>query len=244
MMPLGFDVALNSILPDFPIGLILRYDKETIYYSTPSITQTWSDTFYVVQWADIHNTSIRLDYGYNQNDPREFTSYTLFLPSWVYEYYDTELNRTVSRWMYPLWIDTSNWNAGDNITIPSLGEHTHVYQIKRQESIAIGEKSIRCWIARAEFVDTNDWDYTWTLCYDSQYGILVKVNTIRNPGIGDPNYATHEGILSASNIMNHLYETSPEPITYSLTSFLIFGIVFEIIAILGILGMKRTKRIN
>ena len=229
-----------SILPDFPIGLSLVYDKNTVYW--PDTTHSWVDTYDVTRWNATDNSSVIIDNGYLRNDPWEYNTFEVSFPSWDYEYYSDDFNRTVSSWMYPLWIDVSNWVVGENISIPAMSEQSHVYQVQGEEIVGVPDTSIRCWVVKTEFVGANDWDYTYTLRYDVQYGILIKVNTVRNPGSGDMgNYATHEAVLRSSNIMQQLYEPPPDPYELPLRALLILGIAFEVLVILIIVGIRQSK---
>jgi hypothetical protein len=244
ILPVGCNASLVSILPEFPIGLSLEYDRETVYW--PSTTHFWVDTYDVIRWNATDNSCVIIDNGYLRNDPWEYNTFEVWLPSWNYEYFSDEENRTISSWMYPLWIDISNWAVGENISIPAMSENSQVYQVQSEESVEIGVRSIRCWVVRTDFVGANDWDYTYTLRYDIQYGILIKVNTVRNPGFDDiGNYATHEAILSSSNVMNLLYEPQPEPppgpVQFPLTILLVLGIVFEVLVIVFIVGKRQTN---
>jgi len=224
-------------LPEFPIGLSLVYDKETDYWM--SATHTWIDTYDVVRWNATDHSRVIIDNGYLRNDPWEYTSYEISLPSWDYEYYSEEYNQTISGWIYPLWIDVSNWTVDDNVSIPAMSENSQVYQVQGEVGVGVDAGSIKCWVVKTEYIGANDWEYRCTLRYDTQYGILIKVNSVRDPGFEDMgNYATHESILTSSNIMNHLLIPPPpppqEPYQFSIDGLLILGIIVEVIVIVGI----------
>jgi hypothetical protein len=240
IIPVGCNASLVSTLPEFPIGLSLVYDKETLYW--PSTTHTWVDTYNVIRWNATDNTSVIIDNGYLRGYPWENNTMEVSLPSWHYEFFSDEDNFTISSWMDPLWIDVTNWTMGENISIPVISEYSHYYEIQGQESVAIDKGSIRCWVARTEYVGANDWDYSRTLRYDVQYGILIKVNSVRHPPPDDMgNYATHEAILRSSNIMNQLSEPLSGPFQLSLSIILIIGIACEIVVIIYLAEKRLSK---
>jgi len=240
VLPFGCNASLVSILPEFPIGLSLVYHKDTVYWQ--GITESWTDTYDVIRWNSTDNSSVIMHNGYERTYPWEYKTLEVSLPSWDYEYYSEDLNCTVSSWMFPLWIEVSNWEVGANISIPAISEHSHVYQVQSEERVEINEEVIRCWVVRTDFVGVNDWDYTYILRYDVQYGILIKVNTVRNPGSDDiDNYATHETVLSASTIMQQLCEPLPESYEFSLRDLLILGIFLEVFVIIFIVGKKQSN---
>ncbi|MHA2140704.1 MAG: hypothetical protein ACXADD_04305 [Candidatus Thorarchaeota archaeon] len=227
---------------DFPIGLILKYDKETIY-GYGEVTHTWVETYEVLSWNDQDNGSVSIWNGYKRNQPWSYSTFEVNLSSWDYEFYDTDLNITISKWMYPLWIDISNWEVGANISIPQCSEHGQTFELEGITEIEVGNGSVTCWSAITEFVSTNDWIYRYSLYYDAQFGILVKIYSIRDPTNANNNYARHTTILKGSSILNQLMYHSP--LEYPgggwgiIDTLLVLGIVSEVIAISYLLVNKQ-----
>ena len=216
--------------PDFPIGLTLTYEAEDEYFMGPTLHST--ESFEVLDWLSPDNTSFQLRTGYAESGDLVYIVRNVSYPSWDYVGYDIELNDTFEGAMYPLWIDVSSWKLRDNVSI-GLGTYiTHVFSITSQETVTVGGVSIYCWVVECEFTDANDWDYTLRQYYDTQYGILIKNYSHRNPGSNDfYNIGTFTNTLVSTNILEKLEYSPPLSFGFNLTTFLALGIIAEVVII-------------
>jgi hypothetical protein len=226
--------------PDFPIGLMLTYEAVDEYFMGSTLHST--ESFEVLDWLSPDNTSFQLRRGYAQSGDLVYTLRNVSYPSWDYVYYDNEMNETYAGSMYPLWIDVSNWELGQNVSIGFGTYNARVFSITSQETVTVGDVSILCWVVECTFIDVNDWEFTLRHYFDTQYGILIKKYTHRWPGSDDPyNIGTFTDTLVSTNILEQL-ESSPSLFFgFNLTSVLVFGVVVEII-IITFLYIKRKPK--
>jgi len=239
MLFLNIGHVSSQVTSEFPIGLKLVYEKETEYWM--STTHTWIDTYDVVGWNSTDNSRVIIENGYLRNDPWQNNTFEVSLPSWDYEFFSDEYNETVQGWLYPLWIDTSSWVEGENVTIPEGSENSHSYLVGRF-IYEFEDGRIPSWRARTEYIGVNDWEYTVTLVYETHFGVLIKTSSVRMPDIDDmANYATHESTLSWSNIMDELVDPTPLQVLFSIEGSLIIGICIEVFVIAYFVVIKPSK---
>ena len=226
--------------PSFPIGLTLTYEAVDEYFMGPTLHST--ESFEVLSWLTSDNSSFQLRRGYSEGDDMTYSIRNVSYPSWDYTVYDEDINETVDGAMYPLWIDITNWERDQNVSI-GLGTYiTHTFTIISNEEIKVGEISIYCWVLECKFVDANDWDITIRQYYDFQYGILIKHYYHRYPGPQNPaNIGTFTDTLVASNILDELASYASILHGYTLTNLLIIGIVIEIFIIIALIVIRRLS---
>ena len=229
--------------PDFPIGVTLVYEAEDDYFMSQTLYSTESFTF--LNWLAPDNSSFQLQREYTQGDYTVSSIRNVSYPSWNYTVYIEEFNGTDESAMYPLWVDVTDWQLGDNISIGRGNYDVRNYTITHNEIVRVDEVPVYCWVVECEYVNTNDWDITVRNYYDTSYGVLIKHYYHRYPHDIDDirNIGTFTDILVASNILDELESLDPLHHGFNLTNFLIVGIMIEFIIVVALL-VRRTMPVQ